>query len=214
MFGNPVRIELENFGVVLRPLKKSDMVLYVEYLQHLEVTMFTNMTFAPTLTKEEEWWEKVGNEPDTVIWGIVPDGSEVPVGVTGLHGVHPFWGCCTSGVIIGDRNWWGKGVAYRAHLARTWYAVNILNRATIQSQVRTSNTASLKALLKVGYRVSGKFDRNCYRMKLWMDTYTLSWVNPFRVGELYPEGVPDELVESLARAKEALEVADKVVKFI
>ncbi len=214
MFGNPLRIELDGFGVTLRPLRKDEMAHIAELFASMEVTRFTNMVFAPTVQGEEEWWEKAGKEPTTAIWGIVPDGEERAIGVTGLHQINAINHSCTSGIIIGDRAFWNKGIAYRAHLARTWYAVNVLNRYTIQSQVRAENEHSLRALLKVGYRVTGKFERNCFHDGIFCDTWVLSWINPGVVTVLYPNGVPDDLLPSLEKATQALRLAQNVVKFL
>lgn len=219
MFGNKMRIEFEGFGVTLRPPKKEEMVSFAEMFSSMVVQMYTLGMQAQTPEDEEEWWEKTRKDPATRMWGIVPDGADSIVGVTGIHQVHPAWGSCSTGILIADTAWWGKGVAYRAHLGRTWYAVNILNRMTIQSHVRTPNKASLKALLKVGYRVSGMHDVDCYRMGEYLDTYILSWVNPNMTNVLYPRtkypnGIPSRLKKSLKQAKQALEFADSVVKFL
>ncbi|NMB70099.1 GNAT family N-acetyltransferase [candidate division WWE3 bacterium] len=214
MFANPIRIEIDGFGVTLRPLRKNEMEHIAELFASMEVLRYTNMVYAPTVQGEEEWWEKASKEPNTAIWGIVPDGEDTAVGVTGLHQINAINLSCTSGIIIGDRKWWHKGVAYRAHLARTWYAANTLNRYTIQSQVRTKNAYSLKALLKVGYRVSGRFDCNCFHDGVFCDTWVLSWVNPYKVNVLYPNGVPKELQPSLDKAKQALNFAPQAVKFL
>jgi hypothetical protein len=47
-----------------------------------------------------------------------------------------------------------------------------------------------------------------------MDTLMLSWVNPYRAAEMYPEGVPEILGPSLKLALEALELADMVVTIV
>lgn len=214
MFGNPMRIELDGIGVTLRPPKKDEMGAFAELFSSMEVQRYLQMTGAVTEDNELEWWKKTSNDSNTVLWGIVPDGCDVSVGNTALHGLHPFWESCTSGIVISNREYWGKGIAYRCHLARTWYAVKVLNRSTIQSMVRVPNEASLKALLKVGYRLSGKYDRNVFRDGVYLDTYIVSWVNPYKTELLYPEGVPEELNDSLTKAKNALELADKSVKFL
>jgi RimJ/RimL family protein N-acetyltransferase len=216
MFGNPFRIEIEGFGVTLRPLEKEDLSLFVEYFQHLDVVQWTNMTFAPTLQKEEDWWQKSGSDMDSVVWGIVPDGSDIVVGVTSLHGIQHQALSCTSGIIIGDKKWWGKGVASRAHLIRTWYAASQLNRYSIQTSVRAPNCASLKALQRVGYALTGKYLRNCYRNGSYYDTFVLTWINPRRAGELYPDqySMPKYLRDPLKKAQEALEIAEQYIQIL
>jgi RimJ/RimL family protein N-acetyltransferase len=214
MFGNPIVIDLEGLKVVLRPPEQNEMAGLAQKFSSMIVQKFTNGTTAKTAADEAEWWEKIRKEPGSVGWAIVPEGSDCMVGMTALHDIHPYWGSCVSGIVIADPNFWGKGVAYRAHLARTWYAANTLNRMTIQSGVRAPNEGSLKALLKVGYRVSGVQDRNAFRDGRYIDSYVMSWVNPYHVGLLYPEGTPKKLAKSLKMAQAALGLADKCVKFL
>lgn len=213
MFGNPMRIEMDGFGVTLRPHKKEELEKLAELYSSMNIQWYIQGTGAMTLEQEIEWWKHESEAKDSVIWAIVPDGSDTAVGSTGLHKIHPLWGSCTSGIVIADRKYWGKGVAYRAHLMRTFYAAEVLNRMTIQSKARVENEASVKALLKVGYRVSGKYDRDVFRQR-YIDTYVLSWVHPGRAASLYPEGVPEELNVSLKLAWDALEVASDNVKYL
>jgi RimJ/RimL family protein N-acetyltransferase len=57
----------------------------------------------------------------------------------------------TSGIIIVDSDYWGKGIASAAHKARTWYAFRQLGLVRIKSAVRNGNEGSLKALERSGY---------------------------------------------------------------
>ena len=57
----------------------------------------------------------------------------------------------TSGIIIVDKNYWGKGVASASHHARTWYAFENLGLHCIKSAVVQGNIASLRALQRCGY---------------------------------------------------------------
>jgi RimJ/RimL family protein N-acetyltransferase len=214
MFGFPMQVKLDGVSVTLRPFKQNEMEGFANLFGSMLVHKYTMGMSAKTADDEIEWWKRCASSQSDVTWAIVAEGCDTPIGTTGLHGIHMAWGCCHSGIVIADRNYWHKGIAYRAHLARTLYAANTLGRVTIQSSVRTPNEGSLKALLKVGYRVSGKHDRDVFRDGAYLDTYILSWVNPNRVSDLYPAGVPEELSESLKRADDALKIAKETVTFI
>lgn len=143
---------------------------------------------------------------------IVPEGSPVPVGVTSLHKIDVF-GSCSSGIVIWDQNWWGKGVASLAHLGRTLFAADYLNRLTITSSIRTVNTASFKAAVKNGYIITGVQPRSAFRQGRYLDTYNLTWLNPERIDILYPEGLPAEYREGVERARAALNKARAAVSW-
>lgn len=215
MFGNPLYIVLDGFGVTLRPPKsKEEARAFAVGFSSLEVLWWVSATFATTPEKEEDWYTRTSDSIDTVTWVIVPDGVSTPVGVTSLSRMDLLHRSCISGIVITDRYWWKRGVGYRAHLIRTWYASQVLNMATIQSFVRDANPASYKALEKVGYAFGGLQLRNCFRDGKYYDTRTYSWLNPNHISALYPDGVPAKYQKSVRKAKEALETADRNIKKI
>ena len=215
MFGNPLYIVLDGFGVTLRPPKsKEEAKTFTIGFSSLEVLWWVSATFATTPEREEDWYVRTSDSIDTVAWVIVPDGADVPIGVTSLSRLDLIHRSCVSGIVVTDRHWWRRGVAYRAHLIRTWYASQVLNMATIQSYVRDANPGSYKALEKVGYVFCGLQLRNCFRDGKYYDTRTYSWLNPNHISILYPKGAPTKYKKSLRRAKEALEIAGVNIKKI
>jgi RimJ/RimL family protein N-acetyltransferase len=213
MFGVNMVIEHKSLVVKLRPFAKADMPILTEHFSSMTVHMFTNGLFAQTLENEEEWYEKNRKANDTCIWAIQPEGHEYPIGTTGLHGIDSLENTCTSGIIIWDQSLWGKGIASAAHLGRTLFAADYLNRFTIKSSVRTANVASKKALERVGYSVCGTEPAANKRAGVWLHNYNLKWVHPDMTSIFYPEGLPDFLIEGSEKAKVALELARKEVKF-
>lgn len=212
MFGMTMRIEKDGSGIELRPFKKENLPIVAAGFSSMKVHKWTTQTFSQPLQNEEEWFDKMRKSENDCVWAIVPDGSETPVGITGIHRMD-LNGACGTGIVIWDPDWWGKGVATRAHLGRTLYAANYLNRILIYSSVREPNKASLKALLRAGYTVWGIEPRSVYRNGAWGDTYRLVWINPERVSLIYPRGLPGMFAEGVKRAGEALETARKVVTF-
>lgn len=213
MFGPKLRIEYDGFGVSLVPIKKEWLDLYAEKMSSLDINMYTNGLFGYVREDEEEWYNRNREDKDCATWAIVPDGCELPVGTTSIHGINKIGGCHT-GIIIFEKSWWGRGVASRAHLIRTWYASDMLARMMIESSVRVDNHASRKALERVGYVVVSDPVRNGYRNGKYIDTYSLLWINPERVSILYPEGLPAKYIESVERARVALVRARQLVQLI
>lgn len=213
MFGLTMRVSLKGFTVTLRPLTKADLPTIVEHFNSMKIHMFTKGLFAQTLENEEEWYEHNRKDPTTCLWAIVPEGSSVIVGITGLHNINNVHGTCTSGIIIWDTTWWGKGVATRAHLARTLFAADYLQRLTIKSATRSDNIGSFTALSHVGYNKIGIEPRTCFRAGRFLDSQLFCWINPERVNQLFPKGLPKQYKKGVKRAKEALALAREVVSF-
>ncbi len=214
MFGQSMRIEFDGFGVTLRAPKKAEAEALAPVFSSMNVHMYTMRTFALTPEDESDWYEKVRKDPGSCQWGIVPDGEDSIVGFTGFNGIHSINMSCTSGIIIARTDLHGKGIATRAHLARTMYAADYLNRYTIQSHVRVPNEASFRALERVGYMRTGKHLADWYRNGQFMDTYVLSWLHPERVQFTRPNGLDDEETKAVERAQIALHKARETVKFL
>ncbi|HUC94523.1 MAG TPA: GNAT family protein [Candidatus Saccharimonadales bacterium] len=212
MFGINMRIEYDGFGVALRPLSKADLPVLVEHFNSMKIHYYTQGLFAQTLENETEWYEKKRKEETSCLWGIVPDGSEVAVGITEIHGINTH-GSCETGFIIWDTSWWDKGVATRSHLGRTLFASDYLNRLTIRSSARVENGGSVNALTRVGYVKTGVEPRTYFRAGRFLDTQLFCWLNPERIGILFPEGLPSQYEDGVQKAQVALTKARQVVSF-
>ncbi len=212
MYGTQLIVSHKALVINLRPFCKEDISVLVRYFSSLKTHMNTNGLFGQTLENELEWYEKNRTDKGSCVWAIQPEGCNEPIGVTALHDINNRDNACSSGIIIWRQDWWGKGVAGAAHLGRTMFAADYLNRYLIRSSVRTQNPASHKALLRVGYTVWGIEPRSTKRGK-WLDTYNLTWMHPEMVNVLYPEGLPELYADGVARAAIALEMARREVTF-
>lgn len=213
MYGMNMAVKHKGLTVKLRPVSKKDITELVKYFSSMKIHMYTAGIFGQTLENETKWYEKNGDDKDSCVWGIQPAHSKVLIGITALNGINGRDGDCTSGIIIWRKDWWGKGIASAAHLGRTLFAADYLNRCLIRSSVRTMNPGSFKALQKVGYTVWGTEPRSCKRGGKWLDTYHLSWIHPEQLSVLYPEGLPEMYKDGVAKAAIALETARREVTF-
>lgn len=203
-------------SLLLRPFRMEEMIIVANGFSDLEVTVNTRVLFGQTKEGEQDWYERVRKEKDSVIWAIVPHIKQginhTPIGVTGIHDIDSTSGSCTTGIIIWDKSYWNKGVAYHSHLARTLFAADYLNRATIRTWVRAHNESSLKAVQKVGYNVVGIEPRTAFRQGRYIDSLSLVWFNPERINQLFPEGLPNQYKEGVTKAQKALALARQVVE--
>lgn len=212
MFGMKMRVSYEGFSVNLRPFRREDLPVLVEHFDSMRIHMYTMGLFAQTQESEEEWYERSRKDPNSCLWAIVPEGQQTAVGTTGLHNID-LWGSAVSGIIIWDTSWWGKGVATRAHLARTLFAADYLQRLTIKSAARISNKASNKALMRVGYNKTGVEPSTFCRGGKYLDTQLYCWLHPERIDVLRPNGLPRRYKKGVQRAQVALAKARSVVSF-
>lgn len=213
MFGMTMIVRHNGVTVKLRSFTKEDIPVLVEYFSSMKTHMNTMGIFGQTLENELEWYEKTRKDPECCTWAIQPEGSDELVGVTSLHGINSRENTCTSGIIIWRQDWWGKGVASAAHLGRTLFAADFLNRWTIRSSVRTANEASRRALERVGYTIWGTEPVCVLRGGEWLDTHHQIWIHPDHAEKLFNRNVPAIYMAGIELAKVALETARREVTF-
>lgn len=153
-FGSIMHFEVGELKIELAPIPKEDVGRFIEDggLQTHTVTQYLHR-FAPVLEDEHEWYDRVRQQKDSVLWGIwdITDGRKL-IGSTSLHSIEgEHFRQATSGSLIFDPSYWGKGIARAAHKARTWYGFTQLGLTRIKSGVIVGNHASRRALQGCGY---------------------------------------------------------------
>lgn len=155
-FGPIMRLKAGDLLVELAPLTKENVTQFAENggMQHASVIKYLNRTAAPVKEDELEWFDHTRTDKESLVWGIyvIEGDSRVLIGNTALTNItskhiHQ----ATSGSLIFDQSYWGKGIASSIHKARTWYAFQYLGLHRIMSAVIQGNIGSLKALRKSGY---------------------------------------------------------------
>jgi len=92
------------------------------------------------------------------------------IGFTGLHAIDWRNRRANSGLVIGDKEAWGRGYATDAMRVRTKFAFETLNLHRVESEALADNEASQKALERVGYRREGVFRERFWSEGRWHDT--------------------------------------------
>ena len=81
---------------------------------------------------------------------------------------------CTTGVLIGERDYWNQGYASEAYRLLLYYIFNERNLHRVQAYVLESNVASLKMHQKVGYKVEGTLRHSVYKNGKYQNQVLLS----------------------------------------
>lgn len=137
-------------NVRIRPLKEQDAYTSVKWRNDPEVFKFTGNTYNHEITidNELEWIRKVTANPTDYRCAILVD--EVYVGNIYLTEIKE--GTAHYHIFIGDKSYWGKGVAKRASLLILDYAFKVLNIKEIFLRVRNVNTSAYNLYLRLGFK--------------------------------------------------------------
>ncbi len=160
---NSKLVFLKGKKTILRPLRKAtDFELCLRWINDPEVNQYLLIHFPLTEKKEEEWFDKVANDPNEVVLGIETLDGRL-IGTMGLHRINSKDRTAMTGALIGEKEYWGKGFGTDAKMTLLDYAFNTLNLRKINSSVYAFNKRSLKYNLKCGYKIEGVRKKQIFR---------------------------------------------------
>jgi RimJ/RimL family protein N-acetyltransferase len=155
--------------ITLRPGREDDAELFVRWFADVDVTRYLGRRMAVALYEEEEFLKKIGESKNDVWWMI--DVAGRGIGATGIHGINWLDANATTGIMIGEKDSWGKGYATEAMRLRTRYAFRELNLHKLMTEVVAENTASRRALERNGYRGVGVRREQSFSAGQWRDRW-------------------------------------------
>jgi len=156
--------------IILRPVEKTDIKQLVIWINDPEVTQFITASFPVNEMAEEKWHESLDPKKDIVL-GIEVEGELI--GVMGIHGINWVDRIATTGAMIGNKKYWGKGYGTDAKMILLNYAFNTLNLRKLLSSVYDFNGRSLNYSLHCGYKIEGRRKRNRFRKGRYCDEIEL-----------------------------------------
>lgn len=140
--------------VNLRPIMEADVPYLLRWINDPEITQYLNVYLPMSEAEEREWVKNLHKDKTrNIVFMIVVDGK--PIGTMGLHGINWKSRVATTGALIGEKEYWGRGYGTEAKMLLLNYAFNNLNLRKICSSVLAFNGRSAKALQKCGYKKEG-----------------------------------------------------------
>jgi diamine N-acetyltransferase len=142
--------------VSIRPLREEDAKTSVEWRNIPELWTYTTFKADHKITIQDEinWIRKVMKDPARKNFAILAD--DVYIGNIYLTDLTDDSG--EFHIFIGDKNYWGKGVAQEASMIAFDYASDELGLKKIILGVNPENQAAVHVYEKLGFTKFGKKD--------------------------------------------------------
>jgi len=165
---------LRGENVVLRPPGKSDLPRLLRWINDPEVRHLLDAYLPMSEQDEEEWLENLGKrKPNEVLLAIETTAGK-HIGNMALHHINWRDRTATTGAMIGESEYWGKGLGTEAKMLLLDYAFNTLNLRKICSQVLAFNERSTAYSKKCGYVEEGIFSAHIFRNGEYHDLVNLA----------------------------------------
>lgn len=140
--------------IYLNILKESDVSDdYLNWLHDEEINQFLEVRLSPPkdLKELKEFVRKTNLNNSKFLFGIYDNDENIHIGNISID-VNFYHGHGNIGLLIGNKNFWGRGVATEAIKLLINFAYKELKLLKLTAGSYSSNIASIKAFEKVGFK--------------------------------------------------------------
>jgi RimJ/RimL family protein N-acetyltransferase len=143
--------------VYLSHFDRNDARTCAKWLSDLEITTHLGaMGQVFGVEDEEEWIERVRRDRYNPTFAIVVRDGKRLIGSTGLKGVDPKRGTAELGILIGEKDVWGKGYGAEAARLVVDFAFSLLGLHMIWLKHWEFNGRAHRSYLKAGFKDAGR----------------------------------------------------------
>lgn len=159
---------LTEANIILRAYQKEDILLWQKWDTDPSVQAHMPESISMPMNTEEQlaYFEECKNEDDGYYWSIVWRENNALVGTIALADINNHHGIGELGIVVGEKEYWGKGIATGAIKLVLTYAFSEMGLRRITAEYEEGNTGLEKALLK------NNFQRECVRIQSRMKAGT------------------------------------------
>lgn len=138
--------------VYIRELSKEDISQkYIDWMNNYEIVKYTESKFMHhTFDSISYFIENCNNRDNCYLFGIFANNG-IHIGNIKLDNIHPIYKKADIGLIIGNRDYWGMGIASDVIEKLCEFAFKKLNLHKVYAGIYENNIASLKAFYNAGF---------------------------------------------------------------
>ncbi|MDQ3194204.1 MAG: GNAT family N-acetyltransferase [Bacteroidota bacterium] len=150
-------IFLEGSNIYISPLSKNDISdEYVSWLNDEEICKEnSHATFPNTKKKTADYIKSLENSKEEIAFAIKWKKNNKHIGNIAIKNIDRINRSAELAIIIGDKNYWSKGVGSDAYRMLIDYGFKTLNLNRISSGQTVSNTGMIMVCEKMGMKKEG-----------------------------------------------------------
>ncbi len=151
-------IKTQNY--IIRPFKKEDALLWQSWDIDPEIQshMPEPENESQDISQQYEYIEECEKDEEGYYWSVETNDG-VTIGTVSLFEINSHHKNANVGIVIGDKNYWGKGVATEVLQTLSSYAFEYLDVVRISAEVEANNISMQKVFEKVGFVQDGVFKK-------------------------------------------------------
>jgi RimJ/RimL family protein N-acetyltransferase len=155
--GLPRILSITGDFVALGPLRRDLLPLYEKWINDFEVIRTLGVPIQPmTSESEAAWYESAAKGDSSVSFTIYERSGLRPIGTTALRDIDHRQGTAAFGILIGEKDCWGKGYGTETTRLMLDYGFTALSLHNIMLTVQSYNERGFRAYLRAGFKEIGR----------------------------------------------------------
>jgi RimJ/RimL family protein N-acetyltransferase len=160
--------------VYLRALEPIDLDRCIKWISDAEVTTFLTTRQIFNSIREREWLDKLYTTDNEITFAICVKDGNIHIGNGGLHAIDRFYRCATLGIVIGEKEYWGKGYGTEAVRLLADFAFRTQNLNRLDLVVLDFNERARRCYKKIGFVEEGRLREKCFKNGAYCDEIVMS----------------------------------------
>ena len=141
--------------VILRAIERSDIPTFVRWFNDPEVTKHLQLYLPMSLAQEERWFEKYLQDQQQHIFGIETLDGKL-IGNIGLENISWKDSHAELGIVIGEKDYWGKGYGTEAITTFLDFVFRQMNLHRVYLRVFEDNERAIRCYEECGFELEGR----------------------------------------------------------
>lgn len=151
----------------MRGITRDDLDLSKNYFQWFNDAEVMRYMYRGLMPNTEEsmgaFYQSISRSATDAVFAIVVKDGDVHIGNTGLHHIDWVNRRAEFGIIIGEKDCWGRGYGSEAAALMVEYGFRRLNLHRIYLGVHAEHAAGVRAYEKAGFTVEGRLRDEFFR---------------------------------------------------
>jgi len=162
---------IESNLITFRALESEDCQTFYAWANDREVTQFSLSSYAYPQSKADisSWLASINQNTKTISFAICCQQTGSLIGYAGIAAISTLNRCGEFFILIGDKNYWGKGIGTEATQLITEYAFKTIGLHRVELTAYATNPAAIRAYEKAGYQHEGVKRQSGFRNGEFVD---------------------------------------------
>lgn len=159
----------------LRAINEEDVDTIRHWGDDYQVTRYLSRGLFPSnLELAKEQYRQMVRASNEVEMLIVDEKTGLPIGITGIHSINWVARSAEFRILMGKKEFWGKGIGSSVAQLLTAYGFQKLNLNKVWLGVADANKRAYHSYVKAGYKKEGVLRQEVYRNGKYYDAVRMS----------------------------------------